>query len=195
MTKLTISRAIIVEGKYDKIKLDSLIDGLIITTDGFGLFKNNEKRALLKRLAAERGLIVLSDSDSAGRLIRNHLYSFIPKDQIVDLYIPRVPGKERRKAHPSKEGTLGVEGIDVHTLYGMLEPFKDGAGMRSFPAIDRETLYLDGFSGGPESANRRKELAAALGLPPDMSAAALIRAINLLGGKPLYDKAKEDCKK
>jgi len=188
--KPKISRVIVVEGKYDKIKLDSLVDALVITTGGFGIFREKEKRALLKKLAQARGLIVLSDSDSAGRLIRNHLYSFIPKERIVDLYIPRIEGKERRKSAPSKEGTLGVEGMESAVILKLLEPYFDGSKTGDITPIDRMTLYNDGFSGAPDSSSKRKKLAAALGLPGDISQSSLIRAINLLGGRELYERTK-----
>jgi len=192
MEKLKISRAVVVEGKYDKIRVDSVADAFIITTDGFGIFKEKEKRALLRTLAEKRGLIVLSDSDSAGRLIRNYLYSFVPKDRIVDLYIPKVSGKEKRKSSPSKEGTLGVEGMDPSVIRSLLEPFADGSSdlLQSFEPLTRDILYSDGFSGGENSSQKRAALLRALGLPEDMSSAALLRAVNLLGGLPLYQKVK-----
>ena len=109
---IKIKEAVIVEGKYDKIKLSSLIDGLIIETGGFQIFSDREKIELLRRLADTRGLLILTDSDSAGFLIRNHIQSCIPKEKIRHAYIPDLYGKEKRKLHPSKEGKLGVEGID-----------------------------------------------------------------------------------
>ena len=198
MEKLKISRVIVVEGKYDKIKLSSIVDGMIVVTDGFGIFKDKEKKALLGLLAEKRGLIVLSDSDSAGRIIRNHLYSFIPKDKIIDLYIPQIEGKERRKDAPSKEGTLGVEGMESALLRDLLAPYADGNGEPGKSGeraeITKMTLYNDGFVGAPDSAARREKLLAALGLPKSMSTGALIRAINLLGGEELYDSVKDSLK-
>lgn len=196
MEKLKISRVIVVEGKYDKIKLSSIVDGLVVVTDGFGVFKDKEKKALLGLLAEKRGLIVLSDSDSAGRLIRNHLYSFIPKDKIIDLYIPQIEGKERRKDAPSKEGTLGVEGMESALLRDLLAPYADEAAESLSGAesteITKITLYNDGFVGGAESSVRREKLLEALGLPKSMSTSALIRAVNLLGGEKLYDSLKNN---
>lgn len=192
MDKLKITRAIVVEGKYDKIKVSSVADALIITTDGFGIFNEKEKRALLKLLARERGLIVLSDSDSAGRLIRNHLYSFIPKDQLIDLYIPKVYGKEKRKDAPSKEGTLGVEGMESAVIRSLLEPYAAGASRETadLPLLTKSELFEDGFIGQENSSVKRSALLNALGLPRDMSTNALIRAVNLLGGLPVYQNAK-----
>ena len=197
MEKLKISRVIVVEGRYDKIKLSSVVDGMVVVTDGFGIFKDKEKKALLSMLAEIRGLIVLSDSDSAGRLIRNYLYSFIPKDRIIDLYIPQIEGKERRKTAPSKEGTLGVEGMESALLRELLAPYADDNcgsrqnGQGDSSPITKMTLYNDGFIGAADSAAHRESLLEALGLPKSMSTNALIRAVNLLGGEEIYNSAKE----
>ena len=110
--RIKIDRPVIVEGKYDKIKLQSVIDATIITTDGFGIFNRKEKLMLIRRLAAGSGVIVLTDSDGAGKVIRKYISSALPKEKVVHIYIPEIPGKEKRKQTPSKAGTLGVEGIE-----------------------------------------------------------------------------------
>lgn len=191
MEKLHIDRVVILEGKYDKIKLSSITDAMIITTDGFGIFKKEEKRALIKRLALEKGIIILSDSDSAGMLIRNYIRSFVPGSQIIDLYIPKIVGKEKRKVQPSKEGTIGVEGMDAALLYEMLKPYESGNVRPPHENITKLTLFCDGFAGGENSSEKRKALLNALSLPDTLSSAALVEAVNLLGGKELYESAKE----
>lgn len=189
MEKLKISQVVLVEGKYDKIKVDSVVDATILTTDGFGIFKEKEKTALLRRLAAERGLIVVTDSDGAGLVIRNYITSILPKSQVTHLYIPQIKGKEVRKAIPSKEGTLGVEGMEADLLRGLFEPFAVGRTAPEWEAVTKYDLYADGLSGGAGSEARRQALAKAIDLPSGLSSNALIEAINLLGGRLLYEKA------
>ena len=115
--KLNIVYPIIVEGKYDRQRILSVCEATVLTTDGFGIFKKNEKLALFRRLGERSPLIILTDSDGAGRLIRSHLCSAIPKDRLIQLYIPRIEGKEKRKSEPSAEGMLGVEGMERELLY------------------------------------------------------------------------------
>ena len=196
MEKIKISRAVIVEGCYDKIKLESVIDSLIVPTDGFGVFKSDEKKAFLQKLAEKKGLIVLTDSDGAGLVIRNYINSVIPKDRVIHLYVPKIYGKERRKIAPSKEGTLGVEGMKVPLLRELFAPFEDGVGFDSsdFEEITKADLFADGFSGGANSKDLRIKLQRELGLPENISSNALIRAINLLGGRKTYEKTKEGIK-
>lgn len=189
MEKLNVHQVVLVEGRYDKIKLDSLIDATILTTDGFGIFKEKEKAALLRRLAAERGLIVVTDSDGAGLVIRNYISSILPKSQVTHLYIPQIKGKESRKAAPSKEGTLGVEGMDADLLRRLFEPFAAGHQLPEWECVTKLDLYEDGLSGSEGSEARRAKLALALDLPSGLSANALIEAINLLGGRALYESA------
>ena len=117
---ITLDRPVIVEGKYDKIRLSNIIDAQIIVTDGFGIFKNHEKAALLRALARKTPLIVLTDPDGAGRLIRSHISGILPKDKIICLHIPKIEGKEKRKSEPSKEGTLGVEGMEAQLIHDLL---------------------------------------------------------------------------
>ena len=124
---LEISRPIIVEGKYDKIKLARIVKAHIVTTDGFGIFSQAQKATLIRRLAESEGVIVLTDSDGAGLVIRNYLRNLLPAEKIVHLYIPRIKGKEKRKAAPSKEGFLGVEGMELAWLEKALAPFANGS--------------------------------------------------------------------
>ena len=192
MDKLKIDRPIIVEGKYDKVTLSSVLDANIIPTGGFSIFKAKEKLALIRRLGEERGVIVLTDSDGAGQLIRAHLSSAIPKDKIIHLYTPRIEGKERRKKTPSKEGILGVEGIEVARLRALFAPFAtDATAKPRGRAVEKRDFYADGLSGGDGAAERREALAAALDLPRGMSANALLDAVNLLY---TYDEYKQTLK-
>ena len=172
---------ILVEGKYDKIKLESLVDGMILTTDGFRIFKDREKRSLIRRLAGERGLIVLTDSDVAGFKIRNLIRSVVGDAPVTHLYIPRIAGKEKRKTAPSREGTLGVEGMDAALLRRLLEQAASPEGaLREGRSITRMDLVEDGLSGGENSAARRRALMQLLELPPYLSAKALLAVLNRL---------------
>ena len=185
---IRVKEAILVEGRYDKIKLASLVDGVILEAGGFSLFRDREKLAYLKRLAREQGLILLTDSDGAGFVIRGKLASHIPPEYLKHAYIPDVYGKERRKAKPSKEGKLGVEGMDLATLRAALEragaTILEGEAAPS-PAnqgepVTKSDLFQLGLSGKADSAQRRKELQRALGLPERLSANGLVQAINAL---------------
>lgn len=182
MQKLKIPYPIIVEGKYDRLKLISVCDANILTTDGFGIFKKQEKLSLIRQLASRTPIIVLTDSDGAGKLIRSHITSAIPKDRLIQLYIPRIEGKERRKDTPSAEGTLGVEGMERELLFDLLSPFEDTERVLAAEKnpLCKADLYEDGLSGRPDSALRRNELAKKLGLPPDMTANALLAALKIL---------------
>lgn len=181
MTRPRIAQAIIVEGKYDKIKLESIVDALILPTDGFRIFKDKEMRALIKKLAKETGLVVLTDSDKAGFVIRRHLMGLVPSSQITHVYIPDCPGKESRKAKPSKEGKLGVEGMAPQILLDALA----GAGLledcpASHPPITKMDLYEAGLSGKDQSRALRQKLLEHLGLPARLSAGALPAVLSRL---------------
>lgn len=182
MQKLKIPYPIIVEGKYDRLKLISVCDANILTTDGFGIFKKQEKLSLIRQLASRTPIIVLTDSDGAGKLIRSHITSAIPKDRLIQLYIPRIEGKEKRKDAPSAEGTLGVEGMERELLFELLSPFEDTERVLAAEKnpLCKADLYEDGLSGRPDSVSRRNELAKKLGLPPDMTANALLAALKIL---------------
>lgn len=182
--KLSIPYPVVVEGKYDKIRLSNIIDAQIIVTDGFGIFKKEEKRLLLRRLAAASPLIVLTDSDGGGQIIRSHLSGMLPKDKIIPLYIPQIKGKERRKDKPSAAGTLGVEGMDDSLLYDLFLPYArtdaDPLTRAAENPLSKVDFYEDGLTGGANSAQKRDELAARVGLPKGMSANALLEALKLL---------------
>lgn len=190
---IKIKEAVIVEGKYDKIKLSSLIDGLIIETGGFQIFSDREKIELLRRLADTRGLLILTDSDSAGFLIRNHIQSCIPKEKIRHAYIPDLYGKEKRKLHPSKEGKLGVEGIDPEILLESIRrsgasAIEEAGSSEEKRKITKIDLYEDGFSGGADSSKKRQVLLRELGLPERLTAKALVPVLNSLVNYEEYQK-------
>lgn len=179
---IKIKQAVIVEGKYDKIKLSKIIDGLIITTDGFRLFKDKEKCALIRTLAETVGLLIITDSDVAGFKIRNYIKSITRDHNITNLYIPQIAGKEKRKSAPSKEGTLGVEGLDAQLLEQLLHKqcvdcVVSGESEKQVTKLD---LYTDGFCGKDNSAAKRKLLLSELGLPPYLSSNSLVQMINVL---------------
>ena len=183
MKRLKIDYPIIVEGKYDKIKLASIADACIIATDGFGVFKNSERLALIRELSKKSKIIVLTDSDGAGKVIRSHVTSAIPKDRLIQLYTPQVKGKERRKDHASKEGYLGVEGVDADILYELLLPFSSGeGGEENLPCeeITKADMYAAGLTGCSDSAEKRDALAVSIGLPCKMTPNALLAALNVL---------------
>lgn len=188
MEKLKIAYPIIVEGKYDKLRLQTICEGLIIKTDGFGVFKKNEKAALIRALASKSRIIVLTDSDGGGKVIRSHISALVPKDKLIQLYIPRIEGKEKRKSEPSKEGTLGVEGMESKLLYELLRPFsylEDNEARTKIDDIASNPLskvdfFIDGLTGGENSAQRRDELAKRFGLPPQMTPNALLEALKVI---------------
>ena len=180
--KLIIPYPIIVEGKYDRLRLLSVCDANILTTDGFGIFKKNEKLSLFRRLSEATPVILLTDSDGAGKLIRSHLTSAISKERLIQLYIPKIKGKEKRKDTPSAEGTLGVEGMERQLLWDLLSPFESAdahAKIQENP-LSKTDFYMDGLSGHPDSTKKRDALAASLSLPDGMSANALLSALKIL---------------
>ncbi len=178
---IKIDKPIIVEGKYDIIKLSRIVDALIIKTDGFGIFKDKEKQHLLRRLAGEKGIVVLTDSDSAGFLIRKFLKSSIPEDRITHVYIPDVYGKEKRKTQAGKEGKLGVEGISEAVL---LESFRkagvicDETDTQERRLITNLDLYEAGLMGKDNSKEKRVKLMKALSLPERLSTSSLLKILN-----------------
>ena len=176
--KIKIALPVIVEGKYDKIKLDSIIDATVITTGGFGIFNSEEKKALIKRLC-KNGVILLCDSDGAGKVIRSYIKSFLPPEKVYNLYIPKIEGKEKRKTEGSKEGTLGVEGMSAELLRSLFEKFIDNSATDKVEITKRD-FYLYGLSGGENSAEKRDILAALFDLPSKMSANALLDALNMI---------------
>lgn len=185
MEKIKLSLPIIVEGKYDKIALSSVVDAHIVQTDGFGIFNNGEKRALIRKIS-EGGIIVMCDSDSAGGVIRAHLRGIVPPDKLYPLYIPRISGKERRKATPSKEGLLGVEGMSASVLRGIIQSFVAshpeavGEAAPEREPITKMDFYEAGLSGGENASMMRDRLASSCGLPAGMTSGALLSALNIL---------------
>ncbi len=178
---VTTERAVIVEGKYDKIRLSGVIDGLILTTDGFGIFSDKEKQKLIRKLAEEKGLLILTDSDAAGFRIRNFLKNIVPEQQILHAYIPDIYGKERRKAAPSKEGKLGVEGVDTRTLETALMrcgAFQSADGRAAKREIAYADLYEAGLSGKEGAAEKRRELLISLGLPARLTGKSFLQVLN-----------------
>ena len=184
MDKLIIPYPVVVEGKYDKIRLSNIIDAQIIVTDGFGIFKKEEKRLLLRRLASASPLIVLTDSDGGGKVIRSHLSGILPKDRIIPLYIPQIKGKEKRKEKASAAGTLGVEGMEDSLLFDLFLPYVSTEGDPLTRAaenpLSKVDFFEDGLTGGANSTQKRDELAVKVGLPAGMSANALLEALKLL---------------
>ena len=178
--KIKISLPVIVEGRYDKIKLDSIFEGTFIETGGFAIFKNKEKQQLIKRLGAE-GIIVLTDSDGGGRQIRSFLQGVLPKEKIHNLYIPKIEGKERRKAHASKAGLLGVEGVEKELLIKTLSPFISGENAKKdSKMITKVDFFRDKLTGCDNASKNRSLICNLAGLPDDMTPNALLEALNLL---------------
>ena len=177
------SKVIVVEGKYDKIRIESLLDATVLTTEGFGIFKNTEKRAMIKRLAEKRGLVILADPDGAGKVIRGHLHTLTGGRGVSDLYVPPTLGKERRKSAPGKEGKLGVEGMKPEIILEALR--RAGATMEGEDApvrhaITKQDMMELGLSGGADASAKRQALMRKLNLPEHMSPNALLQALNLL---------------
>lgn len=178
-----IQEAILVEGRYDKNALSQIVDAPIFETAGFGIFKDKEQLALLRRVAEKRGLIVFTDSDGAGFVIRNYIKGAIPGKYLKHAYIPDIPGKERRKAAPGKEGKLGVEGMSPEVILQALHASGatiDGVAVERGSSITKQDFVDWGLSGGQDSADKRKKLLKKLNLPERMTANALLRAVNLL---------------
>ena len=175
---IKIKEAVIVEGKYDKMQLSKVCDALIITTDGFRIFKDKDKREFLKALAQRQGLLILTDSDRAGFVIRSHLKSFIPSEQIKNIYIPDIKGKEKRKDKPSKEGLLGVEGIDEETLTALLKEAEATEVEKKGPPITKADLYSLGLSGQEGSSHLRSSLIKELSLPSRLTTNSLLEILN-----------------
>ena len=179
---IKLESTVIVEGKYDKITLENVIDGLIIPTNGFGIFKDKEKRELIRTLAQRFGLIVITDSDSAGNLIRSHIKNIAGDCEIINVYMPRIAGKEKRKEKAGKEGILGVEGMTSETIEkalavsGVVAEKTEKEGRK----ITKTDLFSVGLSGGENSSEKRRELLKMLSLPENLSANAMLDVLNTL---------------
>ena len=191
---IKIDKVVIVEGKYDKIKLSSVLDAVIIETDGFGIFNNKEKQALIRKLAETKGILILTDSDSAGFTIRSFIRGIVPAEQITHAYIPDIFGKEKRKTEPSKEGKLGVEGVSTQIIVEALQ--KAGVLCEETKEIERRKItkldfYEDGLTGRDNSEQLRAKLLKHLGLPARLTTNALIQVLNTYLTFEDYKKAVE----
>lgn len=196
--RIHIPIPVVVEGKYDKIKLSSVIDANVITTGGFGIFNKKEKLALIRTLAEKGGIVILTDSDGAGGVIRSYIKSALPKEKIYNLYIPQIEGKERRKSTSSKEGTLGVEGMTDEVLRGLFSSFSDRMGFSGFGGCtpcakaNKADLFELGLTGAG-SAARRDAVCRRLSLPAKMTPNAFLGALNILLSKEeLYEICKDE---
>ena len=193
---ISIEPVIIVEGRYDKNKIKQIFDTVVLETAGFGIFKDKEKAALIRRLARTRGILVLTDPDHAGFLIRGYLKNIAAEGKVYHAYIPDRLGTEKRKAHPSREGKLGVEGVTEEEIIQAVR--RSGVAMdgrqeaREETPVTKADLYALGLSGGPDSKEKRRLLLKKLDLPENMTAGALLEMINILGGAPLLKQVMEE---
>ncbi len=185
LTVIHLQKALAVEGKYDKIRLEAVTDATVVVLNGFGIYNDPELLAYLRRLAETQGLIILTDSDAAGFQLRAFLTGCLPADRLFHAYIPDVAGKEKRKAAPSKEGKLGVEGIQTALLEEILAPFACDK-QPDLQALTKADLFEDGLVGRPDSAERRRRFAALAGLPTRIGANALLRFVNRQMTRPYY---------
>ncbi|MBQ2774150.1 MAG: DUF4093 domain-containing protein [Clostridia bacterium] len=191
MEKLKIPYPVVVEGKYDRLRLLAVMEGQILTTEGFGIFKKKEKLALLRALAAKTPIVVLTDPDGAGKLIRAHIGTAIPKERIIPLYVPQIKGTERRKQVPSAEGLLGVEGQDTLLLYELLKPLANGEARGAARPLSKVDLFEDRLTGCENATARRAALAQHFALPTDMTPNALLAALNVIASYDEYKAAVE----
>lgn len=195
--KPRIKYPIVVEGRYDRQRILDLFDADCISTDGFGIFNSKETNATLRALAERTPLIILTDSDNAGALIRKRISQSIGKDKMINVYTPQIEGKERRKRTPSKQGLLGVEGMQADVIKNLLAPFtygKKDAECEVRERVSKLDLYLDGFSGGKNSQSMRDSLAEHFSLPKGMTANALLTALYYVTDKEGYREAAEAVK-
>ena len=190
---IRVEPAIIVEGRYDKNKLKQIFDAMVLDIGGFGIFKDEEKAAFIRRLARERGVLIFTDGDHAGFLLRGYLKNIAAGGKIYHAYIPDLYGKEKRKSRPSKEGKIGEEGAPDQAMIQAVR--RSGAPMGDLAApptagepADKGDFYALGLSGGPGAARKRRQLLRELELPENMTANALLEAVNLLGGKALLER-------
>ena len=196
MEKKRLAMPVFVEGKYDKNMILQLFCGNVVTAEGFGIFNSKEKQALIKRLA-EGGLIVLTDSDGGGVQIRSFVSGIVEREKLYHLYIPKIPGRERRKRGAHTSGFLGVEGMEPDFLRDLLDPFTVEAGrvdsmrMSGEKMLTKVDFFKDGLSGAPNSSEKRARLARHFGLPPDMTANALLSALSIVATREEYERALE----
>lgn len=179
----SVSEVIVVEGRYDKNTLSQFLNAHIIATDGFGIFNNREKQQLLRTLAEKRGLVVMTDPDGAGLVIRNFIKGCVNPELVKHAYVPEIIGRERRKTKPSREGKLGVEGMSEETILAALKAAGatvDGESAARGDAITVADMFASGLTGGEGSAGRRAEFLHSLGLPQKMTASAMLPLLNAL---------------
>ncbi len=192
---IKLDMPIIVEGKYDKIALENVVHTLIITTNGFRIFKDPEKCEMIRMFAKRSGVIVLTDSDSAGNVIRNHIKNIVSDGKIINVYVPQLKGKEKRKSSASKEGFLGVEGLSKQVLKEAL--LRSGVtALESFEKTQKITktdMFLNGLSGTEDASKNRKTLLGYLGLPDNLSANATLDVLNTILDKNQFEKAVAEC--
>ncbi len=194
---IKIKQAVIVEGKYDKIKLEQILDAVIIQTDGFGIFKDKQKQKFIRALAEKKGILILTDSDSAGFVIRSFLSGIVSPEYITHAYIPDILGKEKRKSEASKEGKLGVEGVSNEVILKALETAgiigeqtdSDAAEKKQVTKTD---LYDDGICGKSNSLEKRRKLLKVLNLPERTSANSMLKIINTFLSYEDYKQAVKD---
>ncbi|HAQ63195.1 MAG: DUF4093 domain-containing protein [Clostridia bacterium] len=194
---IKIKQAVIVEGKYDKIKLEQILDAVIIQTDGFGIFKDKQKQKFIRALAEKKGILILTDSDSAGFVIRSFLSGIVSPEYITHAYIPDILGKEKRKSEASKEGKLGVEGVSNEVILKALETAgiigeqtdSDAAEKKQVTKTD---LYNDGICGKSNSLEKRRKLLKVLNLPERTSANSMLKIINTFLSYEDYKQAVKD---
>lgn len=187
MNKLHLKYPLIVEGKYDKLKLSNIVSSPIIQLGGFSVINDSKKKNYIKTLASSTKLIILTDSDKAGEFIRSKLKGIVPKEKLINLYTPKINGKEKRKSSPSKEGILGIEGIDSQILFDILSPY--ASDLPQVIPVTSGMLWSAGLSGKSDSAEKRKILSKELSLPDNLTSKGLIDGINAIGGAELFAKA------
>ncbi len=191
---LKLKEVVIVEGKYDKIKLSQILDALIIDVGGFNIFKNKEKVQMIKKLADKNGVLILTDSDHAGFMIRNYLNGIIPQDKIKHAYIPDIIGKEKRKKTYSKERKLGVEGVDDKIILDAINKvsLKKEEKTNNIKEVTKMDFYEDGLSGRDNSSDKRKKLLKKLNLPENLSQNTLIKVLNKTISYDEYKRVVEE---
>ncbi len=192
---IKLSEAVIVEGKYDKINIENFVDAYIIPCGGFGIFKDKEKAAMIRSLAKDKGIIIMTDSDNAGMVIRSHLKGIIKDGKIINVYLPQIKGKEKRKEKQSAQGLLGVEGLSEEIIIDALKKAGvngENVKEKSEKSVDKALFFELGLSGGAKSGEKRKQLLKFMNLPLNMSANAMIdyfgRTISAERFKEVYEK-------
>lgn len=188
MNRIKLKYPVLVEGSYDKNRLSAVAEATVITCGGFGVFNNAEKLALLRRITEEGKLLILTDSDNAGKLIRGKLKGRLKSENLINIYTPALKGKEKRKKAPSKEGLLGVEGMSDRVLYDLLLPYSENASEKTTVPVTTSELYAAGLTGNADSTAKRASLCQKAGLPESLTPKAFKEAINVLGGKDYLNK-------